>query len=128
MAERLHIGGDAARHVQAYIEYEQIVGMDDGGQPMSEAQFEEYKVKVRAKRANRLYVNWRNMETGADCKSIGPAAQCFCGHRYKEHNFDNVSNKNVHCKDKICKCKLFSYIPVCKFQITVNPIYLLLVN
>lgn len=55
------------------------------------------------------------METGADCKAIGPASQCFCGHRYKEHNFDNVYDKNVSCKDKRCKCKLFSYIPICKW-------------
>ena len=90
------------------------MGHDDGGKMMSEAEFEEYKANVRQKRANRLYTHWRNMETGADCKAIGPASQCFCGHRYKEHNFDNIDDKNVSCKDKRCKCKLFSYIPVCK--------------
>lgn len=83
---------------------------------MSEAEFDAYKAKVRVKRQNRLYVNWRNMETGADCKAIGPASQCFCGHRFKEHNFDNVEDKNVNCKDNRCKCKLFSYIPVCKYN------------
>ena len=41
---------------------------------MSEAEFEEYKNKVREARKNRLYVYWRNMETGADCKAIGPAS------------------------------------------------------
>ena len=61
MAERLVIGGEAARHVQAYIEYEQIVGTDDGGRMMSEAEFEAYKARVREARKNRLYVNWRNM-------------------------------------------------------------------
>ena len=35
--------GQAAKHVQAYIEYEQIVGSADGGKMMSEAEFEEYK-------------------------------------------------------------------------------------
>ena len=112
MAERLVIGGEAARHVQAYLEYEQIVGTDDGGRVMSEAEFEAYKARVREARKNRLYVNWRNMETGADCKAIGPASQCFCSHRYKEHNFDNVNDKKVSCKDRKCKCRLFSYIPV----------------
>lgn len=47
MAERLNFGGDAAKHVQAYLEYEAIVGNDDGGKMMSEAEFEEYKAKVR---------------------------------------------------------------------------------
>ena len=120
MAERLHIGGDAARHVQAYLEYEAIVGNDDGGKMMSEAEFEAYKARVRDSRKNRLYTNWRNMQTGADCKAIVPSSQCFCGHRYKEHNFDNVQDKNVSCKDKRCKCKLFSYIPVCKCPLSFN--------
>ena len=106
---------DAQKHIQAYIEYQNIVGNDDGGKMMSEAEFEAYKNKVREARKNRLYTNWRNMETGADCKAIGPASQCFCGHRYKEHNFDAVKDKKVVCKAPKCKCKLFSYIPVCKF-------------
>ena len=116
MAERLVLNNQAAAHVQAYLEYEAIVGNDDGGKMMSEAEFEAYKARVREKRKNRLYVHWRNMETGQDCKAIGPASQCFCGHRYKEHNFDNVENKKVHCKDKKCKCKMFSYVPVCKYH------------
>ncbi len=82
---------------------------------MSEAEFEAYKLSVREKRKNRLYTHWRNMQTGNDCKSIGPASQCFCGHRYKDHFFDNVDNKNVYCRSQQkCKCKLFCYIPICK--------------
>jgi hypothetical protein len=34
--------------------------MDDGGQMMSEKEFEAYKLQVREKRKNRLYVNWRS--------------------------------------------------------------------
>ena len=56
---------------------------------MSEKEFEEYKSRVKEARKNRLYVHWRNIE-GVDCKNIGPASQCFCGHRFKEHNFDNI--------------------------------------
>ena len=41
--ERIVMTGQAAKHVQAYIEYEQIVGSADGGKMMSEAEFEEYK-------------------------------------------------------------------------------------
>ena len=37
MVERLHVGGDNAKHLQAYLEYEAIVGNDDGGRVMSEA-------------------------------------------------------------------------------------------
>ena len=72
--ERLHFDNNAAKHIQAYIEYEQIVGGADNGKMMSEAEFAAYKEKVREARKNRLYVNWRNMETGADCKAIGPAS------------------------------------------------------
>ncbi len=58
------MNGDAAKHVQAYIEYEQIVGNADGGKMMSEAEFEAYKLKVKEARKNRLYVHWRNTGTG----------------------------------------------------------------
>ena len=87
----------AAKHVQAYIEYEQIVGGADGGKLMSEAEFEAYKAKVREARKNRLYVHWRNKVTGQDCKAIGPASQCFCGHRFKDHFTDNVKTRKIYC-------------------------------
>lgn len=80
------------------MEYDRIVGNADGGKMMSEAEFEAYKQSVKEKRKNRLYTHWRNMQTGNDCKSIGPASQCFCGHRYKEHFFDNVDDKNIYCR------------------------------
>ena len=105
--------GMGQKHVDAYIEYNNIVGDDDGGVMMSEAEFEAYKQKVRGARQNRLYVHWRNAN-GVDCKTIGPASQCFCGHRYKQHNFDNVDSKKISCKDNRCKCKMFTYIPICK--------------
>ena len=112
MVERIMMTGEAAKHVQAYIEYDNIVGKADGGKMMSEAEFEAYKAQVREARANRLYVNWRNLNSGQDCRVIGPASQCFCGHRYKEHNFDNVKSKKVHCQAAGCKCQMFTYIPV----------------
>ena len=84
---------------------------------MSEAEFEAYKASVREKRKNRLYVHWRNMKTGVDCKAIGPSSQCFCGRRFKEHAFDNVKTKKVDCKAS--KCRLFDYIPVCKLSFCV---------
>ena len=88
------------------------MGNDDGGKMMSEKEFEEYKERVREARKNRLYVNWRNQNSGQDCRTIGPASPCFCGHRFKDHNFDNVKSKEVHCKNNKCKCQLFTYIPV----------------
>ena len=113
MVERQKMDGQAAKHIQAYIEYDQIVGNNDNGKMMSDKEFEEYKNQVRDARKNRLYVHWRNMQTGQDCRVIGPASQCFCGHRFKEHFFDNVKNKEVYCKSKTgCKCKLFTYIPI----------------
>ena len=41
--ERLVMDGQAGRHVDAYIEYNNIVGNDDGGVMMSEAEFAAYK-------------------------------------------------------------------------------------
>lgn len=92
-----------------------IVGNADGGKLMSEQEFEEYKMQVREARKNRLYVSWRNIK-GVDCRMIGPASKCFCGHRYKDHAFDNVKDRRVFCREKKCRCPLFSLIPVCKYH------------
>ena len=54
---------------------------------------------------------------GQDCRMMGPASKCFCGHRYKDHNFDNIESRKVHCKTSKCKCRSFSYIPICKCKI-----------
>lgn len=109
--ERLVIGKENEKHIQAYLEYRNIVGDDDGGKMMSEEEFEAYKAKVREARMNHLYVYWVNAK-GFECKAIGPESMCFCGHRYKKHNFDNVKSKKVSCKEKKCKCTMFEYIPV----------------
>lgn len=101
--------GDHTKDIQAYLDYYAIVGDDDGGKMMTEAEFEAYKKKVAAARANHLYVYYVN-SSGEECKAIGPSSLCFCKHRYRNHNFDNVTNKKVNCKN--CKCKLFNYIPV----------------
>jgi hypothetical protein len=95
--QRLVMDGQAAKHVQAYIEYEQIVGGADNGKMMSEVEFEAYKNKVKEARKNRLYVSWRHKKTGKDCRTIGPASSCFCGHKFKRHNHDNVKTRQVHC-------------------------------
>lgn len=109
--ERLIIPKENEKHIQAYLEYRNIVGDDDGGKLMSEAEFEAYKKKVAEARKNHLYVYWVN-EKGFECKAIGPESMCFCGHRYKNHNFDNVKTKKINCKQPKCKCNLYEYIPV----------------
>lgn len=108
--ERIVMDNQAAKHIQAYVEYNNIVGNADGGKMMSEQEFEEFKNNVREARKNRLYVTWRNRD-GVDCKNIGPASKCFCGHRYKEHFFDNIQTREIYCRAKGCKCKMFCYIP-----------------
>lgn len=37
--ERIIMDNQAAQHIQAYIEYDQIVGNADNGQMMSESEF-----------------------------------------------------------------------------------------
>lgn len=88
-----------------------IVGNADGGKLMSEKEYEEFKKNIREAWRNRLYVSWRNIEE-SDCKMIGPSSSCFCGHRYKHHFFDNIKTREVYCREKGCKCKLFEYVPI----------------
>jgi hypothetical protein len=107
--EHIQIPSQAARDVQAYLDYYNIVGDDDGGKMMSDAEFEAYKKKVAHARVNHLYVYYVNSK-GNECKAIGPSSLCFCKHRFRNHNFDNIQNKKVNCKQ--CKCQMFNYIPV----------------
>jgi hypothetical protein len=111
MSERLVINSENQKHIEAYLEYKRIVGEDDGGKLMSDQEFEAYKKKVAEARKNHLYVFWVNPK-GFECKAIGPESMCFCGHRYKSHNFDNIKTKKVNCKTAKCKCSLFDYVPV----------------
>ncbi|KAH3757672.1 protein FAM221A [Pelomyxa schiedti] len=98
--------------LRAYIEYHNIVGDDDGGVLMSDEQYQEYKAKAleRAQSGNRLYVSWRCISTGMDCRLIGPSSKCFCTHAYRSHSVD-TPDKKVFCKVKGCTCKLYEYIP-----------------
>ena len=107
--QHIQINQNHARDVQAYLDYYNIVGDDDGGKMMTEAEFEAYKKKVAYARANHLYVFYVNSK-GLECKSIGPSSMCFCKHRFRNHNFDNIKTKKVNCKN--CKCQMFNYIPV----------------
>ena len=88
-----------------------IVGEDDGGKLLSEEEYAKYRERAIIARKNRIYVNYRCMSTGMDCKVIGPQSKCFCGHKYQQHATDNYQDKNIHCKAKDCKCKLFESIP-----------------
>ena len=109
--ERIHLNSKAADAVQAYIEYENIVGGQDGGKMLSPAEYEEFKKQVASQRGNRLFVYWTNVN-GVECKTIGPFSKCFCDHRYKDHQTDNLKTKKVPCKAPKCKCKHFNYVPI----------------
>jgi len=103
-------GPGAGKHVDAYMEYSQLVGRLDGGRMLPEAVYEELRRKA-ANPARRLYVNWRNA-SGLDCKAIGPQSMCLCQHRYNEHDWDSFEQRRVRCKMPGCSCTCFSYIPI----------------
>jgi len=109
--EGMKISNQNAAHIQAYIEYNNIVGNADGGKLFTPEQYEEYKNDLRKNAKNRVYTSWRNAK-GMDCKMIGPASMCLCGHRYRDHNYVNPVNKKVHCKASKCTCPCFYSVPV----------------
>ena len=94
--------------IQAYLDYVNIVGTDDNGKLMSEKEFENFKKNITEKRKNRLFVFWINSD-GFECKAIGPESMCFCNHRFKYHDYDNVKNKKIKCKK--CNCKCYEHVP-----------------
>lgn len=109
--DKLCGGHGAGAHVDAYMQYRELVGDLDEGRLLPEAVYEAL-VKKASDPARRLFVNYRNTRTGLDCKAVGPASQCFCGHRYREHAWDEFESRQVGCKMRGCSCKCFSYIPV----------------
>ncbi|CAD8206034.1 unnamed protein product [Paramecium octaurelia] len=110
MAERIVFNNQAAQHIQAYIDYCNVVG-DNGGPLLSEKEYEALKKKQQENIKNRVYATWKNSK-GMECKQIGPASMCFCGHRFKEHEYMMPKNKKVVCKNKQCSCPQFNYIPI----------------
>ena len=90
-----------------------IVGDDDNGQLFTEREFAEYKQTVAdARLHHRLYCSWRNTALALDCRQIGPASQCFCTHRFRQHATDNWESREVHCKVAGCDCRMFDYLPI----------------
>ena len=95
--------------IQAYLDYINIVGNDDNGKLMSEKEYENYKKNMKNVKKEHFYVYWIN-STGFECKTIGPESMCFCNHRYKYHDYNNVNNnKRIKCKK--CPCKCYEHIP-----------------
>ncbi|XP_027892570.1 protein FAM221A isoform X2 [Xiphophorus couchianus] len=91
----------ALEAVDDYAEYRRIVGDDDGGKLFTPEEYEEYKRRVLPLRMkNRLYVSF-GVPGGIDCKQVGPETQCFCEHRYKQHQTEfEPGGVMVRCKCK----------------------------
>ncbi len=102
---------EATSHIQAYLEYVQIVGDTDGGVLLSEEEFLKRKKAHDEARKHRAYVSWRNNHTGMDCKLIGPQSRCMCGHKWKEHVAPYKKGARMKCRVPGCRCKHYDYLP-----------------
>ncbi|XP_076006136.1 protein FAM221A [Genypterus blacodes] len=114
--ERISVGESASKAVDEYVEYRRIVGDDDGGTLFTPEQYEEYKRRMIPQRMeNRLYVSY-GVPGGIDCKLIGPETQCFCTHRFKQHqtDFEVVPSERpltLPCRVRGCRCSAYLYVP-----------------
>uniref|UniRef100_A0A0G4H8N1 Protein FAM221A n=1 Tax=Chromera velia CCMP2878 TaxID=1169474 RepID=A0A0G4H8N1_9ALVE len=102
---------EAAMHVDAYMEYRNLVGDTDGGAPLPEREYEELRRKAAKAKQNELFVFFRNSK-GLDCRAAGPSSRCFCTHRYRDHAWFEVDTKRVKCRMAGCPCKCYQLIPV----------------
>lgn len=108
----MYLPQDAMKHVDAYFEYRQLVGDSDGGRLLDEREYEALREKATDPE-RRLWVYWVEADSGLECKAIGPASTCFCGHRYREHTWaDYPETRKLKCKMAGCNCQAFSYVPV----------------
>ena len=81
--DAMHRRASVGEQVDRYFDYDMLVGEADGGVLLPEKEFRALQEKARACHANRLFVTWRNLESGLDCINCGPFTRCFCGHSYK---------------------------------------------
>ena len=84
-------------HIDAYQEYNWLVGEADGGSALPQKDYDELRRKaVRIhEEGTRLYVYWLNTSTGMECYCVGPDSKCFCGHSYKAHAWYEVETRKV---------------------------------
>lgn len=108
----LMLNKDACRHVDAYLEYRQLVGDTDGGRLLPEAEYEALRERA-ADPSRRVWAHWVENSSGLECKAMGPSSKCFCGHLYREHSWDEYpETQRLSCKMRGCSCAEFHYVPV----------------
>jgi hypothetical protein len=73
--EKLFMTDQAASHIDAFVEYDMLVGESDGGVALSEKAYNALKKKADAANADRLFVTWRHLPTGMDCVNVGPSSR-----------------------------------------------------
>ena len=137
--ETLRVSSVAARSVDAYVEYRRVVGDADTGELLTgtllqlhahaarahlgcahaDEEYASFRAKAAERAAQRLFVHWRNA-AGCDCKAVGPATLCECGHRYRDHATDTLPQggrggsqpANLRCRSAgRCACSRFTYLP-----------------
>lgn len=102
-------GATVGEHVEAYREYNKLVGEADGGKLLKESEYRALQARAAEAAKNRLFVFWRNPD-GLDCYTVGPDSRCFCGHSYKSHAWYETETKEVHCRVPGCECAQFTYL------------------
>ena len=109
---RTYTGGAATvgDHIDSYWNYRRLSARAMVAPCCARRRYTELKTLARNAAKNRLYVTWRNTQTGMDCYCIRPDSRCFCGHSYKAHAWYNTESKRVHCRCDGCPCEGFEYV------------------
>ncbi|KAL0234934.1 hypothetical protein GEMRC1_001516 [Eukaryota sp. GEM-RC1] len=103
------LNSEALSHVEAYQEYLNIVGEDVSAPLLSQKEFEAKRQKMIDNAHNRVYTFWVNSQ-GVHCRTVGPATNCVCGHRYRVHAPSSIEEKSS-CRSMGCKCRSFDVLP-----------------
>lgn len=106
----VQISSEVHSHIDAFVEYDMLVGESDGGVALSEKAYGNLKKRAAAAMSDRLFCTWRCQTSGMDCINVGPSSRCFCGHTYKAHAWYENKSKKVKCRCPGCKCPGFRYV------------------
>ncbi|XP_026192476.1 protein FAM221A [Cyclospora cayetanensis] len=126
----MRLSAEDQRHVDAYLEYDALVGATDGGVLLTPKAYEA--LRETAASSDALLCFWVCVPTGLRCRAVGPFSRCLCSHTFREHRVfqqrqpahapprgrqeqsqqQQALPQPVKCLVPGCSCPHYSFLPI----------------